>query len=398
MSVLMTIVIILAIIVIWAIADFTLGRKKHQSESNKLTLSPEDGDWDFFSEGSTFFAQFFEDLRAAQSFIYVQFYIVRDDPLGRELFQILKKKASEGVEVFFVVDALGSHKLPKQVVENLRSSGVKVLLIERPKFPYLFYSYNRRNHRKVSVIDGRYAYIGGYNVGEEYLGKDPKLGHWRDYHLRLSGQVVRQFHSLIRWELEQSTDESFDIDFPDVSETGSEPFELLATNGQHMEEFFVNKVNEAKSSIFIGTPYFIPGRKLVQALKNACQNGVKVKILIPMRADHLFVKEAAIPYLLPLLNAGAEIYRYYPGFYHAKVLMIDHSFCDIGTANFDKRSFYLNNEVNCLFTSETLIEKISKVIDFDLQQSEQLSLPDLTQRSILDRTKGLFANMISRFL
>lgn len=398
MNVLLTIIIILAIIAIWAVIDFSLGRAKHVSASNQLRLSPENGAWDFFSEGSTFFAQFFEDLKAAESFIYVQFYIVRDDPLGREMFQILKKKASEGVTVFFVVDAIGSHKLPKQVVENLKASGVNVLEIERPKFPYLFYSFNRRNHRKISVIDGQFAYIGGYNVGEEYLGKDPKLGHWRDYHLRLTGKVVEQYQALIRWELQQSSDGDYEIEFPETTTEGSEQFGLLATNGQHIEEFFLRKINEAKSSIFIGTPYFIPGRKIVQALKNAIQNGVKVKILIPMRADHPFVKEAAIPYLLPLLHAGAEVYRYYPGFYHAKVFMIDKNYCDIGTANFDKRSFYLNNEVNCLFTSKTLIESISKVVDFDLQQSEQLTLPDLTKRSILERTKGIFAITISRFL
>ncbi|WP_349408859.1 cardiolipin synthase [Pseudalkalibacillus sp. SCS-8] len=398
MNVLIILAIMTVIIIVWASVDYMLGRKKHLTATNKLKLDPENGQWSFYSEGTKFFKQYFEDLKSAESFIYVQFYIVRNDPLGKEMFQILKKKASDGVTVFFVVDALGSHKLPKSVIESLEESGVNVLVIERPKFPYLFYSFNRRNHRKISVIDGDFAYIGGFNVGEEYLGKDPKLGHWRDYHLRLSGSVVKQFYALIDWELKQSTAQTFHFEFPPVEEKGKEKFTLFATNGEHMESFFLSKINEAKESIFIGTPYFIPGRKIVQALKTACQNGIKVKILIPMRADHPFVKEAAIPFLLPLLHAGAEVYRYYPGFYHAKVFMIDKSFCDLGTANFDKRSFHLNNEVNCLFTSQELIDTVLKVVDFDLQQSEQLQLPDLTKRSLLERTKGLFAITISKFL
>jgi cardiolipin synthase len=186
--------------------------------------------------------------------------------------------------------------------------------------------------------------------------------------------------------------------FPAVGEGGTESFGLFATNGEHMEPFFLEKITRAKSSIFIGTPYFIPGRRIIQALKKACQRGVEVKILIPMKADHPFVKEAAIPFLIPLLRAGARVYRYYPGFYHAKVFMVDDSFCDIGTANFDKRSFYLNNEVNCLLTSEALIEKIAAVIAYDLMQAEELTLPDLTKRSLVERTKGLFAITISRFL
>ncbi|MCF6138943.1 cardiolipin synthase [Pseudalkalibacillus berkeleyi] len=398
MDILFIIFLSLAIITILAVVDFYLGRKAHINASNRLMLPPEKGDWDFYSEGTTFFKQLFEDLKRAESFIYVQFYIVRDDPIGQELFQILKKKASEGVTVFLVVDAVGSHQLPKKVVEHLRTSGVQVYEIEKPKFPFFFYSLNRRNHRKISVIDGHYAYIGGYNVGVEYLGKDPKFGHWRDYHLRLHGKVVAHFHKLIHWELQQATKQTVELSFPEVQDQGTDDFGLLATNGEHIEDFFLKKISEAKQSIFIGSPYFIPGRKITQALKAACQNGVKVQILIPLRADHPFVKEAAIPFLLPLLHAGAEIYRYYPGFYHAKVFMIDKRFCDIGTANFDKRSFYLNNEVNCLFTSEKLIESIRKVVDFDLRQSEQLTLPDLTKRSLLERTKGLFANTISRFL
>ncbi len=394
----MTLVIIIFLIVLWASIDFYFGWKKHSKEANQLYLPPERGNAEFISEGVPFFSTLFSDLKDAKSFIYVQFYIIRNDPLGQELFQILKKKASEGIEVYLAFDAIGSFNLPKKSIENLRASGVRVLQTEPPRPPYLFYTFNRRNHRKITVIDGKVAYVGGFNVGEEYIGKDPKLGHWRDYHLRLTGKVVEQFIKLVKWDWKQSTKEELKLKPLPSEEHGDDNFALFATNGEHMEQFFLKKIEEAKKSIFVGSPYFIPGKRLVKALKKASQNGIRVTILIPMRSDHVLVKEAAIPYVLPLLAAGVEVYRYYPGFYHSKVFMIDREFCDIGTANFDKRSFYLNNEVNCLFTSTSLIQEIEKVLEFDLQQSERLTLPDLRNRSILERGKGLVALSISRFL
>ncbi|WP_261131128.1 cardiolipin synthase [Bacillus sp. Marseille-Q3570] len=394
----MTIVVIIALLILWGSIDFYLGWKKHSKETNQLYLPPERGKAELISEGVPFFSKLFSDLKEAESFIYVQFYIIRNDPLGQELFQILKKKASDGVAVYLVFDAIGSYQLPKKTLENLKTCGIRILQTEPPRFPFLFYTFNRRNHRKITVVDGTIAYIGGYNIGEEYIGKNPKLGHWRDYHLRLTGKVVEQFVKLIQWDWKESTGESLEITPLTSENTGDEAFALLATNGEHMEQFFLNKIEEAEKSIFIGSPYFIPGKRLVQALKKASKKGVRVTILIPMRSDHAFVKEAAIPYLLPLLAAGVEVYRYYPGFYHSKVFLIDRKFCDLGTANFDKRSFYLNNEVNCLFTSTSLIQKIEKVLEFDLQQSERLTLPDLRKRSILEKGKGFLALSISRFL
>ncbi|WP_408008666.1 cardiolipin synthase [Pseudalkalibacillus sp. A8] len=394
----MTIVVIIALIVLWASTDFYFGWKKHSKEANQLYLPPERGNAELISEGVSFFSSLFSDLKEAKSFIYVQFYIIRNDPLGQELFQILKKKASEDIDVYLAFDAIGSYQLPKKSIESLKASGIRILQAESPRLPYLFYTFNRRNHRKITVVDGKVAYVGGFNVGEEYIGKDPKLGHWRDYHLRLTGKVVEQFVKLIQWDWKKSKKEELKIKTLPSEDTGDENFALLATNGEHMDQFFLKKIEEAKKSIFIGSPYFIPGKRFVKALKQASQNGIRVTILIPMRSDHPLVKEAAIPYVLPLLAAGVEVYRYYPGFYHSKVFMIDRKFCDIGTANFDKRSFYLNNEINCLFTSTTLIQEIEKVLEFDLQQSERLTLPDLRNRSILERGKGLVALSISRFL
>ncbi|WLD93202.1 cardiolipin synthase [Alkalihalobacillus sp. AL-G] len=390
--------VILFAIIVWFALDFYFGRQQHFSEKNTLFHPPRKGNAEFFSVGTQFFSTLFQDLKHAKSFIFVQFYIIRNDPIGNELLQILKNRAADGVEVYLLVDAVGSHKLPKKTIKQLRESGIFVAYSQRPKLPYLFYSLNRRNHRKITVVDSKVGYIGGFNVGEEYLGRDPRLGQWRDYHLRLTGDVLESFLEVIRFDWKVATSEDL---FPPVTEpveNGAQSFQIFATNGAYMAHFFLEYIENAEQSIFIGTPYFIPGRKMVLALIAAVKRGVRVTILIPMKADHAFVKEAAFPYLLPLLHAGADVYRYYPGFYHAKVMMIDRKVCDIGTANFDKRSFYLNDEVNCLFDSPDLIHKIEKILEFDIQESERLTLPDLGNRSIIDRGKEMFALSISRFL
>ncbi|WP_257347509.1 cardiolipin synthase [Pseudalkalibacillus decolorationis] len=384
-------------LVIWAVLDFYFGGQRHKMEKDRLSLSPKKGNAEFFSTGDPFFAKLFEDLKQAESFIFVQFYIVRDDLIGKEMLQILKKKASEGVEVYLLVDSIGS-KLPTNTVDKLKDVGVFFAYSQRPKLPFLLYSLNRRNHRKLTVIDSKIGYIGGFNVGVEYLGRDPKLGKWRDYHLRLTGDVIESFLEIISFDWKKATKEDLYPPVHKSTNSSTEHFQMVATNGAYIEHFFMEFIEKAEKSIFIGTPYFIPGPNLVKTLIKAVKRGVRVTLLIPMKADHPFVKEAAFPYFLPLLHAGAEVYRYYPGFYHAKVLMIDRKVCDIGTANFDKRSFYFNDEVNCIFESPALIKEIEKVIAFDIEESERLTLTDVGNRSILQRGKEIVALSISRFL
>jgi cardiolipin synthase len=389
---------LLALIIFFVSLDFYLGRRKHLKEHLAMDFPVRHSDCHLLSEGSRFFSSFFDDIERATHHIHIQFYIFRDDKIGKEAIDRLAQKVKEGIEVRVLVDYVGSYKLRKKV-RKFKEAGIELAFMNKPKFPYFFYSLNRRNHRKITVIDGKTAYIGGFNVGDEYLGQNPKLGDWRDYHIRMTGESVQDLHSIFIKDWNKSYGDELSLQtYETALFEGMFETKVIPTDGKSMHDFFLKHINKARSTIFIGTPYFIPGKNIKRALINAVKRGVHVTILLPAKGDHPFVREAAIPYLYSLLKSGCSIFRFYQGFYHSKVFIIDDTFCDIGTANFDKRSFHLNNEVNCLVFSKSFIATVQGVIDIDIQRSEQLTLPQLQGRSTLERGKELFATTISRLL
>lgn len=264
----------------------------------------------------------------------------------------------------------------------------------------LFYSSQTRNHRKITVIDGRTGYTGGFNIGKEYLGKDPKFGFWRDYHLRVTGEGVQDLQRQFLTDWNAASDEHSEEEtglFPSLSQ-GKFSHRFLTTPGKDLEKNFLTFVKEAKTELLICSPYFIPGKKLMKALLNARNRGVSVKIMVPMKADHPLVKEASFPYFGPLLKAGCDIYQYYYGFYHAKVIVVDDVFCDIGTANFDKRSLFLNDEFNCLIYDEAFISQLKLSVIKDMKSSAKLTLDHYNSRSFRQRVMEKTASIVSYFL
>ena len=388
------------LIIIWLLVDFSLGRKKHLSVAGKMETPILHGDFDIFTHGKELFHDYFSTIRAAKRHVHVLFYIVKDDAIGQEFFTILKEKAREGIEVRLLLDRLGSWKIKKQMVAVLKDAGIQFAFSNRIKPPFLFYSTQVRNHRKISIIDGEIGYLGGFNIGKEYIDKDPLLSPWRDYHLKITGESVNFLQSefLIDWR-EYAGEElaGQPVYFPKWPK-GAVRHQFIPTEAGQLEEIFIELIRKAEHSILIGTPYFIPSTAIFSELLEAQRHGVTITIIVPFTADHLLVQEASFRFLRRLLEAGAAVYQYKNGFYHAKTIVIDDKVCDIGTANFDQRSLFLNKEINCYIYDPGFIERLRAIIEKDILDSEPLTLKTLNKPNLVRTLKEQAARIISYFL
>lgn len=388
------------LIIIWLVIDFRLGRKKHLSVAVNLETPILHGDFEIFTHGKELFHDYFSTILAAKRQIHVLFYIVKDDAIGQEFFAILKEKAREGIEVRLLLDRLGSWKIKKQAVAALRESGVQFAFSNRIKLPFPFYSSQVRNHRKISIIDGEIGYLGGFNIGKEYIDEDPLLSPWRDYHLRITGESVNFLQSefLIDWEKYAGEELAGQPAYFPRLPKGAVRQQFIPTEAGQLEDYFIRLIRKAEYSILIGTPYFIPSVAVFAELLAARQRGVSLTVIVPFTADHLLVQEASFRYLRQLLEAGAEVYQYKNGFYHAKTIVIDNKICDIGTANFDQRSLYLNKEINCYIYDPNFIQRLRAIIEKDILDSEPLTLEILNKPNLKRSLKEQTAQIISYFL
>nr|WP_302621325.1 phospholipase D-like domain-containing protein [Bacillus sp. FJAT-27225] len=354
-----------------------------------------------FTKGGELFADYFEELKRARDYIHVIFYILKEDALSKEFLEILIDKARAGVEVRLLVDWAGGHALKKQTISTLMSEGIYFAFTHKPGLPYLFFSLQSRNHRKITIIDGKLGYLGGYNVGNEYIGGNPKLAPWRDYHLKLYGEPISDLQQVFLTDWKDATGEDLSNFQWYKRKNGKGPalYQLVPTSlGTALEDMYIETIGKAKERVIIGSPYFIPSRKLLQALLHCLDRDVSVSILVPGNSDHPLVKEAAYRYFRVLIRKGARVYQFMNGFYHAKTLLIDRTVCDIGTANFDKRSLFLNSEINCYMYSEEQILEAEAIIEADIACSKELELAWLEKPNLIRSAKELAAGAISMFL
>ncbi|MGG1397012.1 cardiolipin synthase [Bacillus salipaludis] len=391
---------VLLLIIIWLVLDFRLGRKKHLSQIKNCETPMLHGQLDIFPHGPELFADYFKEIKKAKLHIHILFYIIKNDIFSHTFLKLLKEKAKEGVEVRLLLDRIGGIHLKKHTINELREAGVHFSYCNRVKLPYLFYSAQVRNHRKITIIDGRIGYLGGYNIGKEYINEDPKLSPWRDYHLKLLGEgaTFLQSEFLIDWRENTSEDLlNHSNYFPEVSK-GLIRHQLMPTEAVTLEKKYLGLLQMAKESIIIGTPYFIPSKPLFQALRAVLKRGVQLAIVVPYTSDHILVKEASHRYLKTLLREGAKVFQFKNGFYHAKTIVIDDKLCDIGTANFDKRSLFLNKEINCYIYNPEFIERLKSVLQKDIGDSQPLTLKELTKPNLVRSVKEGIAGIFSYFL
>lgn len=352
------------------------------------------------------FDQMIKDIESAEDHIHFQYYIFKMDNIGTLLYKALLKKQKEGVSVRILYDDIGSRSLSLRNFNDIRRAGGLVEAFFPSKLPLINPRVNNRNHRKIVVIDGKIGYIGGANVGDEYLGRDPKMGDWRDTHLRIEGNAVKslQLRFMLDWNSHDTRNNMKHDDhyFPENNAVGETTMQIVSSGPdddyQQIKYGYLKMIYKAKQTIHIQSPYFIPDQSIMEAIRIAILSGVRVKIMIPSFPDHPFVYWATYSNVASLMRMGAEVYMYQPGFLHQKVLIIDDEVVSVGTTNIDNRSFILNFEVNAFMYDNIEATKHRKIFENDIKHCEILTEEKYENRGFWIKTKEGLANLISPIL
>jgi len=411
------IILVLLLLFIWFLYDifvFKMPTKQrfYPVRSGKPTL---------FADGPALFDDFFTVIENASEEIYIFFYIVKRDQISEQFMNTLAKKAGQGVEVKLLLDWFGCRMIKRKLVKKIKEHGGEVRFSRIPKFPHIFQTINTRNHQKIAVIDGQTSYIGGFNVGKEYINKKAELAPWRDYHLKLEGEIGtdfrREFLDMWHNKLTQFSNKSMNpldvvkMAAPPINRFNTEmsqaaqmadrvpsTMQLLPYQSDAMEKQYLAYIGRAEKRILIGSAYFIPTKNILQALVNALDRGVTLEIIFPERSDHILVHDAAVPAMRQLIPLGATFYLYQNGFYHAKFIAIDDKLVEVGTANFNIRSFITNDEISCRLTDPVDIANIYKQIEADINDSRLLTIADISRLNFLQKTKVNLVKLLAPFL
>ena len=349
------------------------------------------------------FGAIFEAIDAAESYVLVQFFIIKNDRLGNELKDRLIAKASSGVRVYLLYDHIGSHGLPSAYLEGLRSAGVHVEAFRTTKGPRNRFQINFRNHRKIVVVDGRTAYIGGHNVGDEYMGRDENIGPWRDTHVQIEGPCVQVAQLTFIEDWYWATHEVPELNWVPVAAPSGDRQVLVFPTGPADELetcglLFGIAIHRARRRIWIASPYFVPDLQVIAALQVAALRGVDVRIMLPEKPDHKLVYLASFSYYDETLPYGVKIYRYMPGFLHQKVFLIDDEFASVGTANMDNRSFRLNFEVTVLLADKPFAAEVASMLEEDFSKCRECTLEEYHNRPLPFRLAVAVARLLSPIL
>ncbi len=355
--------------------------------------------------GEATFAAILDAIERARHYVLIQFFIVRDDSLGEMLKALLLAKAAQGVRVCFLYDSIGSFDLPQRYVSALLAGGVEIHPFATNRRFVNRFQLNFRNHRKIVIVDGERAFIGGHNVGVEYLGGNPRLSPWRDTHIEMRGPVVAsvQFVFIEDWHWATQRLPRLEPSQAEQPESEGDMHCLVVAPGPADREetgslFFVEAINAAQSRIWITTPYLVPDEAVFSALRLAVMRGVDVRILIPSRRDHYVVFEASKLYAYDLVRAGVRIFRYRPGFLHQKVVLIDDVAAAVGSANLDNRSFRLNFEIMVLTIDHAFATEVEAMLQRDFEQSWEVDRGEYRDASAVRRIVMHVARLFSPIL
>ncbi|WXR60746.1 cardiolipin synthase [Peptostreptococcaceae bacterium AGR-M142] len=352
------------------------------------------------------FKYLLSDLKHAKDHIHMEYYIFKESQIGNKISDILIQKAKEGVKIRILYDDVGSYKhwFDKKFINRLIENGIELASFLPSYFPFLNRKLNYRNHRKIVIIDGKIAYTGGINIGDEYLGKNKKFGFWRDTHMKIEGESVYmlQMVFLLDWYFTTNKKE-FDFKyFPKISFKGDCVMQIASSgpdsNWETIHKAFFSAINLAKKRVYIQTPYFIPDESILMALKTAALCGIDVRIIFPGIPDHKIVYYASMSYFKDVLKAGAKVYLYQKGFIHSKVMIVDDEVASVGTANMDLRSFMINFEINGFIYDKKIIKQLENDFLNDLKDSKILDLKRYEQRNLKEKLGESFSRLFSPIL
>jgi cardiolipin synthase len=359
-----------------------------------------------FTDGQTLFDKMFADIAAAVHHINIEFYTIYDDELGNRLIDLLTKKATEGVRVRVIFDVWGSGGRHNDMYRRLREAGGQVEGFLMPRWMPFSLRVNNHNHRKLVVVDGNIGFIGGFNIGDQYLGKKKKFGHWRDTHLRVEGDAVLAMQSRFFMDWNATTVEeklSFSPEyFPSTPVHGNTAMQIVSSgpesDAKQIYQGYLRMISMARKEITIQSPYFIPNQAIMESLEVAARSGVKVRIMIPDKPDHAFVYRATEYYSHTLAKAGVAVYAYHNGFIHAKTMVIDGKVASVGSANMDIRSYSLNFEVNAFMYDHKMAAELTEIFDRDIAESLLLDEAYFDNQSHWTKFKQMFSRLLAPIL
>jgi len=378
---------------------FTLAQKLGNSPISFDTATK------ILTNGEETFQQIIEQLKRARHHIHLEYYIVRHDHIGQEIKNILIEKVRQGVKVRFLYDAVGSWQLSNSYINELKNEGIEMVTFGPVKLPFLNNKFNFRNHRKMIIIDGSIGFVGGLNIGDEYLGRNKHIGFWRDTHLMLRGEAVRTLQLIFLQDWYYMTNHSFltaEYLSPQNDDESHGGVQLIAGGPDNewsvIKNIFFSMIASAEKSVWIASPYFIPDEDIFSAIKVAALSGIDVRLLVPNKPDKRIVFHASRSYFPELLDAGVKVYEYQRGFMHSKIVIVDHELASIGTSNMDMRSFHLNFEVNAFLFRTKSTQKLVEEYLNDLEFSKQLDKATFHDRHLGFKVLESTARLLSPLL
>lgn len=357
-----------------------------------------------FTYGEDAFDSKINAMENAKHHIHLEYFIVKDDNLGNKIKNILIKKAKQGVEVRFIYDGLGGFGLGRKFLKDLKDAGVQIKPFLPIRIPFFNSEFNHRNHRKILVVDGTVGYLGGLNIGDEYINKNPRYPFWRDTHFKIQGEAVYILQNVFlkNWRFITGEVPEGREYFPKHGKVGQELIQIVPSGPDYdwesIQQAYFSIITSAKDKIYVTTPYLIPDDSILMALKTAALSGVEVKIIVPGVPDKQFVYYATCSYFEELIRAGVRIFKYNKGFIHAKVLTVDNVIASIGTANFDNRSFLYNFEINAFCFHPSTVKRLDGDFYEDLKDCAEVTLESLENKTLWVRFMESTARLASPLL
>lgn len=364
---------------------------------------------EIITDGNDKFARMFADIKAAKHSIHIEYYTFYSDKIGTQLRDLLVQKAQEGVDVRVVYDAFGSHGTTNHWFKPLHDAGGKTIPFVTSRNAVVSFRLNYHDHRKIVVIDGKIGYTGGFNVGDQYLGRAPKFGYWRDTHLRIIGHGVQllQVRFIMDWNssVNQADRLAYDLKYfpaPDKEISGTTSMQLVTSGPDSTTEQiklgYIKLINAARRRVWIQSPYLVPDDAVITALRMAAAAGIDVRIMIPCMPDHPFIYRATQYYANYLHQFGIKVYIYNNGFLHAKTMLVDDDMVSVGSANQDFRSYSLNFEVNTFMYDHSIVRQLADIFQSDMEESTELTDKMIDAQGRWLRFKQLFSRLLSPVL
>lgn len=361
------------------------------------------------TNGNDLFHRVIEDIEAAQKSIHIEFYTFYNDRIGNEILDLLVKKAQQGVEVRVIYDSWGSMGTTRKFFQPLLDAGGRAFPFLNTRSVLLDFRINFRDHRKIIVIDGKIGYTGGFNIGDQYLGRKKKFGNWRDTHIRIIGSGVfgLQARFILDWNATCPRDQIDEDEveakyFPVTTTKGTVNMQIVSSGPdsdlQQIKMGYIKLITMATKYCWIQSPYLIPDDSVMDALRIAAMSGVDVRIMVPNMPDHPFVYRATQYYARQLSEQGVKIYYYNNGFIHAKTMVIDDEISSVGSANLDYRSFKLNFEINAFIYDQKFSQDMRQIFINDMTVSNLQTAEMFVKQSLWLKFKQTFSRLLSPIL